>query len=83
LAAAASKAAAISMFGIYWVQNGKDGTRSAEIFSQHVHRYESDRCFLRGESERASGFKRKGELVEVFGGDEREREIEKRGREEE
>jgi hypothetical protein len=83
LAAATSKAAAnFSMSGIYWVQNGKDGHLSAEIFPQHVHRYESDRCFVRGESQRASGVERKEFVVEVFGGDEREREIEKRGREE-
>ena len=82
--AATSKAAAanFSMFGIYWVQNGTDGHLSAEIFPQHVHRYESDRCLVRGESERASGVERKEFVVEVFGGDEREREIEKRGREE-
>ena len=82
--AATSKAAAanFSMFGIYWVQNGTDGHFSAEIFPQHVHRYESDRCLVRGESERASGVERKEFVVEVFGGDEREREIEKRGREE-
>ena len=57
-------------------------TLSAEIFPQHVHRYESDRCLVRGESERASEIERKEFVVEVFGGDEREREIEKRGREE-
>ena len=83
MAAGTSKAAAnFSMSGIYWVQNGTDGHLSAEIFPQHVHRYESDRCLVRGESERASGFKRKEFVVEVFRGDEREREIEKRGREE-
>ena len=68
--------------GFIGYKTEKMATLSAEIFPQHVHRYESDRCFVRGESERASGVERKEFVVEVFGGDEREREIEKRGREE-
>ena len=82
MAAGTSKAANVSMFGIYRVQNGTDGHFSAEIFPQHGHRYESDRCLVRVKSERASEIERKEFVVEVFGGDEREREIEKRGREE-